>query len=571
MWLFIVSWRKDTKQLRIERILGCKLSYSDYFCTNTENLKLLNVMRILVVRKLILLGLAFLAVQNVFAEGNKPKLVVGIVVSHFYPEWLDMYGDKLSENGLKRLVQQGLRVNANYNYMYTQTGVDHASIYTGMLPAEHGIVSRAWYDRLRRKRQFATNSDRYTEIGEQQADSIKSLAPDYLQTMSLGSAMKMNNPMSRVYSVAMNGDEAVLSGGSSADMAIWFSEKTGKWVSSTYYQPVLPDWLRAYNTWVESDHFVNKGWMMLSDEDKSAARIRLRNHFYYDIARAKREYNTYRVLKATPYGNTLVRVLAEKLIDAERLGEDNDPDLLAVNFSCLDYMYRDFAIDSEEEKDMLIRLDMDVAELLRKLDAKVGKGNYTVFMTFSETRELMPEDLRKIKVNSDYFSIFRAVALLKSYLALIYGPGDWIADYDQGQIYLNRGLIEERKLEVKEVQDKVADFMIEFEGVAKVMTAYSLIHTSFPDGMNRLMQNSFSHKRSGDVLFCIHPTWVSELKEMEDTYFRHSKRSIVPLYLYGAGVKPGIKEDAMMSDLLPTLCKILGIRTPYTAHGKSMQ
>lgn len=72
--------------------------------------------------------------------------------------------------------------------------------------------------------------------------------------------------------------------------------------------------------------------VMLSDEDKSPARIRLRNHFYYDIARAKREYNTYRVLKATPYGNTLVRTLAEKLIDEERLGEDNDPDLLAVNF-----------------------------------------------------------------------------------------------------------------------------------------------------------------------------------------------------------------------------------------------
>jgi len=65
------------------------------------------------------------------------------------------------------------------------------------------------------------------------------------------------------------------------------------------------------------------------------------------------------------------------------------------------------------------------------------------------------------------------------------------------------------------MQDKVADFMIEFEGVAKVMTAYSLTHTSFPEGINRLVQNSFSHKRSGDVLFCIHPTWVSELKELE--------------------------------------------------------
>lgn len=520
-------------------------------------------------KKLLLLTSVLAWISGVSAE-EEPKLIVGVVISHFYPEWMDMYGNELSENGLKRVMKQGARVNVNYNYFYTQTGVDHASIYTGMLPTEHGIVSRAWYDRLRRKRQYSTQSDRYTEIGDQQADSIKSLSPDYLQTMSLGSAMKWNNPMSRVFSVAMNGDEAVLSGGSSADMAIWFSEKTGKWVSSSYYCSELPEWLRMYNTWVESDHFVNKGWMMLSDEDKSAARIRLTNHFYYDIARAKKEYNTYRVLKATPYANTLVRVLAEKLIDEERLGVDNDPDLLALNFSCLDYMSRDFTIDSSEEKDMLVRLDMDIAALVSKLDARVGKGNYTLFVTFSEMRELMPEDLRKIKVNSDYFSIFKAVALLKSYLGLVYGPGDWISDYDQGQIYLNRELIEQKKINLKEMQDKVADFMIEFEGVAKVMTAYSLTHTSFPEGVNRLVQNSFSHKRSGDVFFCIHPTWVSELKELEDTYFRHTKRPIVPLYLYGAGVKTDLKGNYTMSDLLPTLCKILGINAPYTAHGKTM-
>ncbi len=571
--VIIVSWRKDTKQLRIERIINCKLSYSDYFCVYTEDLKLgignTNLLMERIVKKLLLLASVLVWVSSVFAE-EKPKLIVGVVISHFYPEWMDMYGNELSENGLKRIMKHGAQMNANYNYFYTQTGVDHASIYTGMLPTEHGIVSRAWYDRLRRKRQYSTQSDRYTEIGDQQADSIKSLSPDYLQTMSLGSAMKWNNPMSRVFSIAMNGDEAVLSGGSSADMAIWFSEKTGKWVSSSYYRSELPEWLKKYNTWVESDHFVNKGWMMLSDEDKSAARIRLTNHFYYDIARAKKEYNTYRVLKATPYANTLVRVLAEKLIDEERLGVDNDPDLLALNFSCLDYMSRDFTIDSSEEKDMLIRLDMDIAALLSKLDARVGKENYTLFVTFSEMRELMPEDLQKIKVNSDYFSIFKAVALLKSYLGLVYGPGDWIADYDQGQIYLNRELIEQKKINLKEMQDKVADFMIEFEGVAKVMTAYSLTHTSFPEGVNRLVQNSFSHKRSGDVFFCIHPTWVSELKELEDTYFRHTKRPIVPLYLYGTGVKADLKGNCMMSDLLPTLCKILGINAPYTAHGKAI-
>ena len=72
-------------------------------------------MKIIAVKKLILIGFTLFAMQGVFAEGNKPKLVVGIVVSHFYPEWLDVYGDELSENGLKRLVKQGMQVNANYN------------------------------------------------------------------------------------------------------------------------------------------------------------------------------------------------------------------------------------------------------------------------------------------------------------------------------------------------------------------------------------------------------------------------------------------------------------------------
>ena len=186
-------------------------------------------------------------------------------------------------------------------------------------------------------------------------------------------------------------------------------------------------------------------------------------------------------------------------------------------------------------------------------------------------RELMPEDLRKVKLNSSYFSIYKAVALLKSYLGLIYGPGDWIADYDQGQIYLNRDLIERKKLNLKEMEDRIADFLIDFEGIAKVITAYSLTHTAFTSGVDQLIQNAFSHKRSGDVLFCLYPTWISELKEMEDIYFRHSKRPFVPLYLYGAGVKTGLKGNFDMVDLLPTLCDIMGIPVPYTVRGKKIE
>ena len=60
------------------------------------------------------------------------------------------------------------------------------------------------------------------EIGE--GDSLKGYSPEHLQALSLGCMMKMNNLFSKVYSVGMNPEEVVLSGGSCADLALWFNE-----------------------------------------------------------------------------------------------------------------------------------------------------------------------------------------------------------------------------------------------------------------------------------------------------------------------------------------------------------
>lgn len=200
--------------------------------------------------------------------------------------------------------------------------------------------------------------------------------------------------------------------------------------------------------------------------------------------------------------------LALELLKTEQLGHDNDADLLALNFSCLDYMNRDYGVYSREFQDVVMRLDRDVEKLLNELDSRVGKGNYTVFLTFSEARELLPEELAKMRLTSGYFSIFKAVALLKSFLNLVYGEGEWILDYDAEQIYLDRQLIEQKKISLKEMQDKIADFMIEFEGVGHVLTAYSLTHNASSAGKEVLFQNAFSQKRSGDILYSLVPTWI---------------------------------------------------------------
>ncbi|MDR2130119.1 MAG: alkaline phosphatase family protein [Odoribacteraceae bacterium] len=517
--------------------------------------------------KKIILFLCFSFSSFAVAAGERPRLVVGIVISHFYPEWLQWYGPALSAGGFKRLTG-GRSLTMDYNYFYSQTGVDHASLYTGMLPAEHGIVSHAWYDRLRKKRQDAVASPEHVEVGSAGTNEVKSFSPRFLRTLSLGSVLKMNDASSKVFSVAMNGEEAVLSGGNSADLAIWYSEETGEWITSSYYAPRLPAWLSRFNDTIDSDVFVRAGWTSLPRRQAGGGRPANRPGssagFYYDIARSRKEYNTYRVLKATPHANTLVRALAEALISGEGLGEDDAPDLLTLNFSCLDYMHRDFAVDSGENKDLVLRLDGELSALFAHLDASVGAGNYTVLLTVSEARELLPGELARLKVEAGYFSVSRASALIKSYLGLVYGDGEWLVDYDQGQLYLNRDLINERKLDPREMQERVAEMMIDFEGVDKVMTAYSLTRATSPPGTNRLVQNAFYHKRSGDVMFCLQPTWVPELKGVEDTYCRYSRRTVVPLYLWGAGIPAEIDGRQEVTGVMPLLCRILGIPLPYT-------
>lgn len=515
--------------------------------------------------KFVFLGCLLWIHSLLFAADSSPRLVVGITISNFYPEWLSVYKNDLSEGGFQRLMRQGKEVKADYNYLFSQSGVDQTTIYTGLLPAEHGMISHGWYDRLRRRRQDNVLSETYNLVDEEG----RGLCPERMQALTLGCVMKMNNAFSKVYSIGVQGEEAVLSGGSCANLAVWLSEKSGRWVSSDYYVDSLPGWLKEYNHKMESDFYIRRGWMSLSDEAGNATTLKfkskfgLNNGFYYDLAQAKRKYDTYRILKATPYANTLAVNLARELIKAEHLGKDNDPDLLALNFTCLDYMNRDFDVGAREFQDMVLRLDLELERLFSELDERVGQGNYTVFLTFSEARELLPEEMGKMRLSTGYFSVFKAVALLKSFLNLLYGEGEWVLDYDSGQIYLDRELIEKKKIPLNEMQDKVAGFLVEFEGVSRVITSHSLTHNAFATGKEQLFSNSFSQKRSGDVLFALQSTWIPELKEIEDNYVRYSKRNKVPLFLYGAGIEGPLPEQLSMTSLLPLLCRILHIPAPY--------
>src|SRR5215470_1603945 len=81
------------------------------------------------------------------ASDARPKLVVLLVVDQMRGDYVDKFRSQWT-GGLKRLLDEGAWFReAAYPYAATETCVGHSTISTGALPATHGKVGNAWWDR----------------------------------------------------------------------------------------------------------------------------------------------------------------------------------------------------------------------------------------------------------------------------------------------------------------------------------------------------------------------------------------------------------------------------------------
>src|SRR5918912_407667 len=86
------------------------------------------------------LSLSFYA-QNI----SRPKLVVGVVVDQMRWDFLYRFSSRYSDGGFKRLLQNGFDCDNTYiNYTPSFTACGHPAIFTGSVPAIHGITGNSW-------------------------------------------------------------------------------------------------------------------------------------------------------------------------------------------------------------------------------------------------------------------------------------------------------------------------------------------------------------------------------------------------------------------------------------------
>jgi len=509
---------------------------------------------------------------------EKPKLIITIFVEGMRYDYLYKYWDKFTDNGFKRLVNKGKYYqNAEYDYLYTKSASGYATVVTGSNPSQHGIVSDYWYKRLINTKKYCIFDKKQSALGSDNYDLR--FSPNALLASTFSDELRLSDfKQSKVISISPKDYAAVLTGGHLADAAYWTDPKTAKWISSTYYFSQLPKWVVRFNEKKFPDIYLSKEWHTFFPIEKYENTLGDDNSFEigftggqktfpYNLAALKNLSESNKILNSTPFGNTYTKDFAISAMVNENLGKDNYCDYLNIAFTATGNITEKFGIRSVELEDTYIRLDRDLTHFLNFVNDFVGLENTVIILTSDRGSSDSPRLLREINMPGGFFKDKNAEVLLNSFLHALYGADKLIEYFDGSYLYLNRNKIEDLKLDLNEIQQKISSLLVDFTGVSNALTSYNLENRNYTSGMQMRAQNSYQKKRSGDVSVILEPGYVPGSDVGYGSGYRNFTH--VPLIFYGWKIKKGKTEvPVSMTDIAPTLASFLKTAYPNASTGK---
>ncbi|MFO7867738.1 MAG: alkaline phosphatase family protein [Bacteroidales bacterium] len=535
------------------------------------------------IRTFLLFLLCGISFQSISAQSfpQKPKLIVHVVVEHMRYDYLTRFYSQFGDNGFKKIIQYGATcTNAHIPFAYATAPTAYASMSTGSVPSEHGIVGDVWYNRIAKKEVYPIHDKNYYCSGCSnkklyQVSPKKLITTTFADELELGSQGK-----SKTYSIGLTPESSVLMAGRMADGVYWLDTKSGNWVTSVYYDYELPKWLVAFNKKKIADTYLKKTWKpkhplssyteSLPDDTEFEIGISDQITFPYNLSQITNKYSPYSILTQTPFGNTYTKDLAITTIEKAHLGSDSHTDYISIAFTALGEITNAYGSMSKEVEDCVIRLDTEIGFLVNFLESTLGKENFMLVLSSTSGVETPTEYITHKKKQGGTFKMIEAVYILEKHLETIYGKGPWIEYYHNNQIYLDRTTIAEKThVPLQTVQQEASLFLQQLAGIQTVLTASDINKTGFTDNIKKRISNSYNQKRSGDIFIELMPGWSEEtINKVAQHSSTYTETTHIPLIWYGWKIGPQIIHTQLYSnDIVPTLCEIIGIQRPNAAFG----
>ena len=507
----------------------------------------------------------------------RPKLVVLLVVDQMRGDYVDKFLGQWS-GGLRRLVDEGAWFrDAAYPYAATETCVGHATISTGALPATHGIVANAWWDREAQKMVTCTADPGVKNVGYAGVSAKGGDSAWRMQVPAFAEELKLQSSgATRVVTFSLKARAAITMAGHKGDAVTWADG--GGWVTSSAYgtAPFVEAYAKEHP--IKQDY--GKTWTLSLPE----------NRYWYDekalgavapegwelafphplrgeAAGNEPDAAFYEQWASSPYADTYLTRMAEAGVDALGLGTGPGIDFLGVSYSSVDYVGHEFGPRSWEIQDILVRLDKDLGELFAHLDEKVGRGNYVVTLSADHGVVPVPEDMQRTGVDAGLLRLPELQERMEKGLEPFNLGKPAIARISGSDVYLAPNVYEKLKQDPKAMR-AVTEAAQAQPGVAEVFRAEQLRDRPATQSPTRqAMANSYFPGRSGDLFIVNKPYWLMDGTPAGKTrsygtghgtpynYDQH-----VPVLFMGFGIQHGeYHGEATPADIAPTLASLCGV------------
>lgn len=495
----------------------------------------------------------------------KPKLVVGITIDQLSTELIEAYWDLYSNDGFKKLWKEGLVYkNTEFSAHKLDRSSAVSTINTGTQPSMHGIVSNYWLDQSTLQPESCVfDKDymgNYTSLYSSPSKLLCSTITDELNRETIGSA--------QVYSIAPYADMAILMAGHAANGVLWFDTENGKWASSTYYKE-YPQWVGNYN---EQNSIVYREDDLIWTPSLPIERYHTTNNLLKAPFRHKLTApfgNRYNKVSESPIINKEIIEITHELFNKTSIGQDNITDFLQLGLYAGNTTLPN-TLGAIESQDTYVRLDQNIANLLKLIDQKVGLENTLLYLTSTGYRKEIDED-SQYNIPQGEFHLNRSTALLNLYLMAKYGEGQFIKSFDNLQIYLSHDLIEKKNLDLATIQKESALFLLQISGVQDVY--YSTDFTlGSADAEKQKIKNSYYRGRSGDLILKLQAGWKTINANNKTEQIISYANVQAPTVFLGLNFAAQIVNTPLKAEAIaPTIAKTIQIRAPNAAKERPIR
>lgn len=404
---------------------------------------------------LIVIGL-LTCLSAVKAQHITPRLTVVVVADGLSEKDLNRLRPYWSQGGMFMLANEGVHSSVTFPHEVYGGNETLATILTGALPYEHGYIRDSMF--VRETRTIVPR------LWDQEVPGIGTdlrLSPKALRCATIADQLRQQEgSRSKIYAVGIHPQTTILMAGHSANACCWIDKRKTQWVTSTFYPEGLPN---------------------AADE--------------MNIAGEKRTINQ------------MVTELALRLRDQNKMGEDEVPDLLLLEYNALSADAKTDRIKTAAHEELYAQLNVDLGRLFSTLIQQVGREHLQILLIGQPHFIEQPT-----------FNIDRAAALTSTYLMALYGHERWIDGGYGNSLYLNHDLIDQKKISLLEIQRQITAFLLNFEGV---QAAYA-----FQDALLLPeLRTALDKHCTGDVVITLEPSWTNQ-------------EPVAPIYYWGKTI-PG--------------------------------